>query len=77
MHIVKVGISPFGLSFIPSLTIINMNWQALSYGGTNTVAAYAVVSYMQATGEMLLQGICDGSQPLISFYFGAQDEKNA
>lgn len=70
----KVGASPFGLSFIPSLTIVIINWQALSYGGTTALAAYAVVSYILSVGQLLLQGVGDGSQPLISFYYGANDQ---
>jgi putative MATE family efflux protein len=69
--IFKVGASPFGLSFIPSLTIVIINWQALKFGGTTAIAAYAVVSYILSAGQLLLQGIGDGSQPLISFYNGA------
>lgn len=71
--ILKVGASPFGLSFIPSLTIVIINWQALSHGGTTAVAAYAVVSYILATGQLLLEGIGDGSQPLISYQYGANN----
>jgi putative MATE family efflux protein len=73
--IIKVGTSPFGLSFIPSLTIVIINWQAIAYGGTTAVAAYAVVSYILSTCQLLLQGIGDGSQPLISYHYGANHDK--
>jgi putative MATE family efflux protein len=72
-NIIKVGASPFGLSLIPSLSIVVINWQALSYGGTTAVAAYAVVSYILSTGQLLLEGIGDGSQPLISYEYGANN----
>lgn len=72
--IIKVGISPFALTFIPAFTIILINWQALAYGGTTAVAAYAVISYILAVGQLLLQGVGDGSQPLISFYYGANKQ---
>lgn len=71
--ILQIGVSPFALSFLPALTIAMINWQALAYGGTTAIAAYAVVSYMLTVGQLLLQGVCDGSQPLISFYHGAAD----
>lgn len=71
--IFKVGVSPFGLSFIPSLTIVIINWQAQKIGGTTAIAAYAVISYILSAGQLLLQGIGDGSQPLISFYNGANN----
>lgn len=74
--ILKVGVSPFGLTFIPSFTIIIINLQALSYSGTTAVAAYAVISYILTVGQLLVQGVGDGSQPLISFYYGAGDQNS-
>ncbi|GLC80750.1 MATE family efflux transporter [Lacrimispora brassicae] len=71
--IIKVGISPFALYLLVPLTIVLMNWQALSYGGTSAVAAYAVISYVLSVGQLLLQGVGDGSQPLISFHYGANN----
>lgn len=74
-HIIKVGIPVFGLSFIPSLTIVIINRQAIAYGGTTAIAGFAVVSYILSIGQLLLQGVGEGSQPLISFYYGANDLK--
>lgn len=71
--IFKVGASPFALYFIPSLTTAVINWQALVYGGTTAISAYAVVSYILSVGQLLVQGVGDGSQPLISFSYGAND----
>ena len=72
-NILKIAASPFALSLLPALTIAMINWRALAYGGTVALAAYAVVSYMLSVGQLLLQGVCDGSQPLISFYHGANN----
>ena len=74
-HIIKSGASIAGLSFIPSLTVIVINRQALTYGGTTAIAAFAVISYALSIGQFLLQGVGEGSQPLISFYYGAKDSK--
>lgn len=73
-EIMKVGLSPFGLSLSPNIVIIILNKGALIYGGSLGVAAYAVVSYIVYVVQLLLQGVGDGSQPLISLYYGFADE---
>lgn len=70
--IIKVGLSPFGLSLSPSIIIIFANWQCIRYGGNVAVAAYAVLSYVISTAQLLVQGVGEGTQPLISFYKGAK-----
>lgn len=72
VKLMKIGISPFGMSLAPSIIIILNNWQCLAYGGDNAVAAYAVVSYIISSVQLLLAGVGDGIQPLISFYCGAK-----
>lgn len=73
--IIKVGISPFGLTYLPSITIIVMNLQTLKYGGTAAVSAYAILAYILSFMELLIQGISDGSQPLLSLSQGAGKTK--
>lgn len=68
--IIGTGISPFGLTISPFIVIMLINRSASVYGGEAAVAAYAVVSYVVAIVQLLLQGIGDGSQPLMSFYLG-------
>lgn len=74
-QVVKIGLSPFGLTMCPNLVIILMNKYAAACGGDTAVAAYAVISYIICIVQLLLQGIGDGSQPLISFYLGMGQEK--
>ena len=69
--IVKVGISPFGLTYLSSITILFMNLQTLRYGGTPAVSAYAILAYIQSFMVLLIQGISDGSQPLLSMSRGS------
>ena len=53
-NIIRIGVSPFGLTFSPSIVIIFANWQCLNYGGEIAVAAYSALSYvLQATMELL------------------------
>lgn len=76
LAILQVAVSPFGLTYLPSITIIFMNLQALKYGGEEAVSAYAVLAYIISFMELLVQGIGDGSQPLLSLCQGSNDEKS-
>lgn len=70
------GLSPFGLTLSPNLVIIVINKAAFLYGGDRAVACYAVVSYVVCIVQLLLQGVGDGCQPLISRAYGAGQEKD-
>ena len=73
--IVRIGLSPFGQTMAPSFVIVLTNWMCLRYGGDAAVTIYSVVSYVLCSAQLLLQGIGDGVQPLISFYYGAKKEE--
>lgn len=73
--IIQIGISPFGQSLVPSLTILFTNWKCIQYGGSHAVTIFSVVTYILCTIQLLLQGIGDGVQPLFSFYHGAKKKK--
>ena len=68
--ILKVGLSPFGLTFSPNITLILINKSAALVGGAAAVTCYAPVSYISAIIILLLQGVSDGCQPLISLSYG-------
>lgn len=68
--IVAVGASPFGLTLSPNIILMLMNKSAVDHGGNAAVSAYAVVSYVVCIIQLLLQGVGDGCQPLISRYHG-------
>lgn len=70
MAIIKSGITIFGLYIASSITLIFTNLQCLKYGGDLALAAYAVISYIVFPAQSLLNGIGDGTQPLVSFYHG-------
>lgn len=73
MHIVGLGLAPFGLTLLPEATVVAININAEMYGGQTAVAAYAVISYVACIIQMLIQGVSDGSQPLISKNYGAKN----
>ena len=73
--ILKVGVAPFGITFIPMVSQLFMNRFSIRYGGTLAVASYACVSYVFTIMCLLVQGVGDGSQPLVSKYYGEKDTK--
>lgn len=75
--IFRVGLSPFGLTLSPNLVLLVMNRACLAWGGDPAVAAYAVISYAITVVQYLLQGVGDGSQPLISLCLGQGEFRQA
>ena len=75
--ILLVACSPFGLSFAPNITLIFVNLSAVVYGGEFAVTCYAPISYVTYTVMLLLQGVSDGCQPLVSLFYGKGQEKEA
>lgn len=72
-HVLKLGMAPFGLTLLPEATVVAINVNAVAYGGETAVAAYAVISYTACVIQMLIQGVGDGSLPLISKHYGQGD----
>ena len=71
--IFKIEIAPFGISFTPLISQMFMNRFSMRYGGETAVASYACVAYVFAIVCLLVQGVGDGSQPLVSRYYGEKD----
>ncbi len=72
--ILKVALSPFGLTFSPTITMLLMNRFLLLYGNEQSVAVYGCIGYIVSIIYLLLQGVGDGSQPLVSRYYGEGDK---
>lgn len=73
--ICKIGIAPFGISFTPLVSQMFMNRFSMRYGGELAVACYACIAYVFAIVCLLMQGVGDGSQPLVSRYYGQRDTR--
>lgn len=73
LRILSTGISPFGATLSPMVVIVILNKGAIYYGSETAVACYAVISYVMAIVQLLLQGIGDGAQPLIGKCYGSGD----
>lgn len=68
--IIRIGLAPFGITMSPILSLLLINRASMLYGGEEAVACYACISYAITILYLLIQGVGDGSQPLISWYFG-------
>ena len=74
--IFKVGLAPFGLSLTPNISLILINRFSASYGGEKAIATYACISYIICIIYLVLQGVGDGCQPLMSRYYGEKRSKD-
>ena len=73
-QVLQVAVSPFGLTFSPIITMLLMNRFLPLYGNEQSVAVYGCIGYITTIIYLLLQGVGDGCQPLISQYYGAGDQ---
>lgn len=70
--IIKIGVAPFGLTMTPNISLIIINRFSIYYGGDQAVSVYACIAYIICIVYLILQGVGDGSQPIISQYYGAK-----
>lgn len=54
----------------PNISLIIINWFCVIYGGDQAVAVYACIAYIICIVYLIFQGVGDGSQPVISRYYG-------
>lgn len=72
--IFKVGLAPFGLALTPNISLVIINKFSVLYGGEKAIATYACIGYIICIIYLILQGVGDGSQPLMSRYYGEKRE---
>lgn len=70
-RILANGSSEFLSNIATSVMGMVMNLFLLRYGGTQAVAAFAIVMYVDSVIGMLAFGVCDALQPALSFCYGA------
>lgn len=70
-NILKIAVAAFGISIGPSIALIFTNKQCYLYGGNELLACYAVISYIVFPVQFMLSGVGDGTQPLLSYFYGA------
>lgn len=69
-EVIKVAVSPFGLTFSPMITMLFMNRFLMMYGDEQAVAVYGCIGYVTTIIYLVIQGVGDGCQPLVSNDYG-------
>lgn len=67
-----LGLSPFVMNITESLLSVCFNSSLLRYGGDVAVGAMAILASVMQFSMLPLQGLTQGSQPLISYNYGAR-----
>ncbi len=70
---VALGLSPFIMMSTESLLSICFNSSLLKYGGDIAVTTMTIASSVMQFSLMPLQGLTQGSQPIVSYNFGARN----
>ena len=73
-NIISLGISSFINEFSSGIVLIIFNLLILKYTGNTGVAAYGIVANLSLISVAVFTGIAQGSQPLISSYYGKGDK---
>lgn len=72
-RVLILGASPFFMSTSEGVMHICFNMQVLKYGGDLAVGAMTILFSMFQFINLPLTGISQGSQPIVSFNYGARD----
>ena len=72
---IALGIAPFIMQFTESILNICFNTSLLRYGGDIAVGAMTILSSVMQFAMLPLQGLGQGAQPIISYNYGARNEK--
>ncbi|MDL2261577.1 MATE family efflux transporter [Methanimicrococcus sp. OttesenSCG-928-J09] len=70
------GFPSFLMEFSQSAVAFSFNLTILAYIGTTGITAYSIVMYICSIFNMVLIGIVQGSQPLLSFNYGSENPEN-
>lgn len=70
------GIPSFLMEFSQSAVAFSFNLAILAFAGTAGISAYSIVMYVCSVFNMVLIGIVQGAQPLLSYNYGRRNETN-
>ena len=70
---IALGLSPFIMQSTESLIAVCFNASLLKYGGDTAVATMTVLTSIMQFCLMPLHGLTQGSQPIVSYNFGARN----
>lgn len=69
VSIIGVGMAAFIMNITTGMVNIIMNRYLENYGGDYAIGAYGIISSYSILVSMLLMGICQGMQPIVSFNY--------
>ncbi|MCX7885046.1 MAG: MATE family efflux transporter [Caloramator sp.] len=70
---ILIGFPSFLTECSIAVVTISFNIAILKYIGEDGVAAYSIISYLITIINMIIMGIAQGIQPLLSYYYGANE----
>jgi Na+-driven multidrug efflux pump len=68
-----LGLSPFIMQFTESILFLSFNSSLYKYGGDLAVGAMTILSATMQFSMLPLHGLTQGSQPIISYNYGAKN----
>ena len=74
--IMSLGASSLVMYVYTSFVFALHNRLFMQYGTSVTVGAFAIVGYIMTVYYLVAEGIAEGMQPPVSYYFGAQQFEN-
>ena len=72
----SLGSSVLIMYLYASFVVALHNYQFMQYGTELTVSAFAIVGYMMTLYYLVAEGIAEGMQPPVSYYYGAKQPQN-
>lgn len=72
LPVLALGVSPFTMQATESLLNVVLNSNLQRYGGDTAVGAMTIISSAMQIFMLPLQGLAQGTQPVISYNYGAQ-----
>lgn len=73
-QIIGIGAAAFATKISTAIVILVYNFLIIELSGNTGLAAYGVISNIAIFVKLIFEGIADGSQPLLSEYYG-KDKK--
>ena len=74
-QIIGVGAAAFATKISTAIVILVYNFLIIELSGNTGLAAYGVVSTIAIFVKLIFEGIADGSQPLLSEYYGKEKKE--
>lgn len=72
---IALGVAPFAMQATESVLVLCFNSSLLKYGGDLAVGAMTILSSVMQFAMLPLQGLTQGGQPIISYNYGAKQDR--